>query len=461
MAVGAAGDEHLAFEMGRITAVEGRALGVHVNFAPVADVNNNPRNPVISIRSFGEDPTRVGAMVSAYTRGLQQGGMLATLKHFPGHGDTAVDSHLGLPIIEHPRTRLDATELPPFRAGVAAGAAATMVAHIELPALDPAKGPATFSKPIVTGLLRGDLGFSGLIITDSMTMNAISDMAEPGEAAVRAVEAGADIVLHSPDPRAAFKGLKSAVESGRLNRAAFDASVRRILTAKARMGLHRARTAPLDSVTTRVGGRQHLAAARAISEKSITLLKDEGNRVPLRLPPGASVLYLSVLDYPSGWRIAAPSRALIPALKKRWSATTSVEISDRSTPNEIELVRTMASRYDALVAGVFVRTASASGRMDLAAPVVKLLQDLARGSARRSQPMVTMFFGNPYAAMFVPDLPAALLTYDFSDLAEESAVRALAGEMAIGGRLPIALPGLHPIGHGLSRSGPNGSAPPF
>ena len=454
MAVSAAGDPQLAFEMGRITAVEGRAMGVHVNFAPVADVNNNPRNPVINIRSFGEDPARVGAMVAAYVKGLQQGGMLATLKHFPGHGDTAVDSHLGLPIIEHPRARLDAVELPPFRAGVEAGAAATMVAHIELPALDSAKVPATFSRPIVSGLLRGDSGFGGIIFTDSMTMSAISDIAGPGEAAVKALEAGADVVLHSPDSTAAFTAVKAAVESGRIDRAAFEASVRRVLGAKARLGLHRTRSVTLDSVSTQVGGRAHQEVAQAIGERSLTLLKDEGNRVPLRLAPGASVLYLSVLDYPSGWRIASPSRAIIPALKKRWPSTVSVEISDRSTPNELELVRTMASRYDAVVAGVFVRVASASGRMDLAPPVTKLLQDVARGSVRRSQPMVAVFFGNPYVPTFLPDLPAMLVTYDFSDLAEESAVRALAGEIPIGGKLPIALPGLYPIGHGLTRPGP-------
>jgi beta-glucosidase-like glycosyl hydrolase len=460
MAVGAAGDEQLAFEMGRITAVEGRALGVHVNFAPVADVNNNARNPVINIRSFGEEPARVGGMVAAYVRGLQQGGMLATLKHFPGHGDTGVDSHLGLPIIEQPRARLDAVELPPFRDGIAAGAAGAMVAHIELPALDSAKGPATFSRPVVSGLLRGDLGFGGLVYTDSMTMNAISDIASPGEAAVKAVQAGADVVLHSPDSRAAFAGLKAAAAEGRIDRAALEASVRRILTAKARLGLHRTRSVTLDSVTAQVGGRAHQEVARAISERSITLIKDAAGRVPLGLPGGASVLYLSVLDYPSGWRIAAPSRTMIPALKARWPATVAVEVSDRSTPNELELIRAMSSRYDVIVAGIFVRVASASGRMDLAPAVVDLLQDLARRSVRRSQPMVAVFFGNPYVPAFVPDLPAMLMAYDFSDLAEESAVRALAGEIPIRGRLPVTLPGLFPAGHGLTRGSPPGATPP-
>ncbi len=451
MAIGAAGDEQLAFEAARITAIEGRAMGVHMNFAPVADVNNNPRNPVINTRSFGEDPARVGAMVAAYVRGLQQGGMLATLKHFPGHGDTETDSHLGLPIITHPRERFESVELPPFRAGIAAGAAGVMVAHIELPALDPENGPATFSRAVITDFLRRDLAFPGLIVTDAMKMDAITRMMPPGEAAVKAVLAGADLVLDTPDPVAAFTAIKAAVTAGQIDRARLDASVRRVLEAKTRMGLHRNRTVPLPSVTLAVGGRQHQAVARAISQKSLTLIKDAGDRLPLRLPPGASVLYLSVLDYTSGWRIAAPSRTMIPELKKRWSGTEAVEVTDRSTPNELDLVRAMAVRFDAVVAGVFVRASSGSGRLDLAPGIVRLLQDLGRGAARRGPPMAAVFFGNPYAAGSVPDVPAMLLTYDFSDLAESSAVAALAGEAPIGGKLPIALPGLFPVGHGLTR----------
>ena len=285
MALGATGDERLAFEAGRVTAIEGRAMGVHVNFAPVADVNNNPRNPVINTRSFGEDPARVGAMVAAYVKGLQQGGMLATLKHFPGHGDTETDSHLGLPIITHPRERFESVELPPFRAGMAAGAAAAMVAHIELPALDPEKGPATFSRAVMTDFLRRDLAFPGLIVTDSMKMDAITRMLPPGDAAVKAVLAGADLVLDTPDPVAAFTSIKAAVTAGQIDRARLDASVRRLLEAKARMGLHRNRTVPLPSVTLAVGGRQHQAVAREISQKSLTL--HQGRRRSPAAPPAA------------------------------------------------------------------------------------------------------------------------------------------------------------------------------
>jgi len=452
MAFGAAGDEKLVYEAGRVTAVEARALGVHVNFAPVVDVNNNARNPVINTRSFGEDPSRVGALASAYVRGLRAGGALASLKHFPGHGDTDVDSHLGLPIIRHPRARLDAIELPPFRAGIAAGAAAVMTAHIEMPALDPSKGiPTTLSRPIVTGLLRDEVGFRGLIYTDSMDMQGVKAQFSPAEAASRAIKAGNDVVLHSPDDLAAFQGIKAAVEKGEIAAAQVNASVERVLRAKAMVGLHRQRIVSLDAVATTVGTRAHRAVAREVSQRAITLIKDDRSSVPLRAPRDGTVLYLSVLDYPSGWRIAAPSRSFIPALRERWPNVTAIELSDRTTPSEIDLVRSMAPRFDAIVAAVFVRTASSSGRMDLAPSSVRLLQDLARLTARSQKPFVAVLFGNPYTATFLPELPAILLTYDFYDLAEESAVRALAGEAPIGGKLPIALPGLFDAGHGLVR----------
>jgi beta-N-acetylhexosaminidase len=304
----------------------------------------------------------------------------------------------------------------------------------------------------VTGLLREQLGFHGLIFTDAMNMDAVTKLGGSGENAVRAVLAGVDLVLDSPDAMDAFRGLKGAVGSGRVSRAQLQASVRRILTMKAQLGLHRARVVSLDSAPAVVGSRRHANLARTVSERAITLIKDERGTIPLKLPASASVLYLSVLEDPRNWRIAAPSRAAIPALRERWRDVQSVEISDVTTPNELALIRAMAARFDAIIAGVFVRAASASGRLDLAPPVVGLLQDLARASARRNQPFVTTFFGNPYVPMSVPDLPAMLLTYDFSDLAETTAVRAVAGEIAIGGKLPITLPGMFPLGHGLTRS---------
>jgi beta-glucosidase-like glycosyl hydrolase len=454
MAFGAAADERLTFEAGRIAAVESRAIGVHVNFAPVMDVNNNPRNPVINTRSYGEDPDLVGRLGSAFVRGLQAGGMIATLKHFPGHGDTDVDSHLGLPIVNDPRASLERTELPPFRAGIAAGAGAIMTGHIEMPALDPAPNtPTTLSAPIVSGVLRRELGFDGLVYTDSMGMAGVTKLYTPGEAAVRAIKAGNDIILHSPDDGAAFAGLKAAVASGEIAPARIDASVTRVLRAKARAGLHRVRSVSLDALPDVVGTRAHQAVADAVSRQSITLIKDAHDFVPLSttVAPEARVLYLSLLDSPGNWRIGAPGRAFIPELKRRWAGLTSIELSERSTANEIDLVRAMAPRYDAIVAGVFVRAASGSGRMDLPANMQALLRALARQAETAKQPLVTVIFGNPYTATFVPELPAILLTYDFYDRAERSAARALLGEAPIGGRLPIALPGMADRGAGIVR----------
>jgi beta-N-acetylhexosaminidase len=452
MAFGAAGDEKLAYEAGRITAIESRAIGVQVNFAPVVDVNNNPRNPVINTRSYGEDPALVGRLGSAYVRGLQASGMIATLKHFPGHGDTDVDSHLGLPIIKDPRETLDRMEFPPFRAGIAAGAGAVMTAHIEMPALDPSPNtPTTLSHPIVSGVLRREMGFDGLIYTDSMGMAGVAQLYKPGEAAVRAIKAGNDVILHSPDDAAAFAAIKAAVQSGEIPQAQLDASVERVLRAKALTGLHRVRTVNLDALATIVGGRAHQAVADEVSGKSITLVKDQRNQVPLKLARDAQILYLSVLDSPGGWRIAAPSRTFIPELKRRWRGVTSVEVSERSTANELELVRAMAPRFDAVIASVFVRAASGSGRMDLPPNMQSLLRAIARQTEQSRKPFVTVLFGNPYTATFLTDVPAMLITYDFYDLPERSAVKALAGESPITGKLPISLPGVAERGAGLQR----------
>ena len=450
MAFGAAGDEQLAFEAGRITGIESRAIGVQLNFWPTADVNNNPRNPVINTRSFGEVPEAVGKLAAAYVKGMHAGGMMATLKHFPGHGDTDVDSHLGLPIINTPRERLDKVEFPPFRAGIAAGADAIMTAHIEIPALDNgAFAPSSLSEKITTELLRGEMKFDGLIYTDSMGMDAVSKALSPGDAAVRAVKAGNDIVLHSPDDAAAFAGIKAAVEKGEIPVARIEASVKRILRAKARVGLNTQKLVPLDKVADLVGGRAHAKVAAEISQRAITLIKDAKGQVPLKLARNASVLYLSVLDYPNGWRIATPSRTYIPELRRRYPGTTSIEVSDRTTPAELDLIRASATKYDAIVISVFVRASSGSGRMDLAAPVTKLLSDIAKGAG--SKPVVTTFFGNPYAAMYLADLPAMLVTYDLYDGAEAAAVRALVGEAPITGRLPITMPGMYEAGTGIIR----------
>ena len=457
MALGATRDPGLAERAGRLVAGEGRALGVHVDFYPVVDVNNNPANPIINVRSFGEDPAFVGQMAVAYMKGIQAGGMLSTAKHFPGHGDTATDTHLDLAVIEHPRSRLDAVELVPFKAVIAAGIDAVMSTHIRLPALDPTEGlPATLSRPILTGLLRTELGFSGLVFTDSMSMLAISRRFGNEKAAAMAVAAGADVVLDPPDPEAALRGIREAVDRGDIPREQLDRSVERLLRAKALLGLHRARTVDVEAVPAGLGGRSRHAVAVEIASRAMTLAKDDRAQVPLRLKAGARVLVLSMIDYATGWREGAPGRVFVPELKKRFADVTAIEVSDRATAAEMDLVRALARRSDAVVAATYVRIASSSGRMGLGEAQVTLLERLAADATR---PFVAVAFGSPYVGDLAPRVPALLLAYDWTDAPEAAAVRALCGEAPIGGRLPVTIPGLFPVGHGLDRAAVAPGAP--
>jgi beta-N-acetylhexosaminidase len=303
----------------------------------------------------------------------------------------------------------------------------------------------------VTGLLRRELGFDGVIYTDSMLMDAVNAIADPGEATVRALEAGADVVLDPLDARQAHAAAMAALASGRLTRARLEASVRRVLTHKARLGLHLRRAVDLNEVMAAVGTRAAADTARAVAERALTLIRDERAAVPLPTPRTGRLLYLSVLDYPGNWRIAAPARTLIPELRDRWPSVTAVELSDRTSSEELELVRSMATTHDAVVVGVFVRAASGSGRLDLPPSLIRLLSDLSAGATRRNQPIAAAFFGSPYAALAVPFLPAMLLTYDFGDYTETAVARALAGELPVRGTLPIAIAEQWPVGFGLQR----------
>src|SRR6185436_7142234 len=253
------------------------------------------------------------------------------------------------------------------------------------------------------------------------------------------------------DPIAAFDGLKAAAASGRISATQIDSAVERVLRAKASTGLHLNRAVALDAVPDKVGSRAHQAVAQEAFARSLTLVKDDRGHVPLTVARDTPLLYLSILDYPAGWQIAAPSRTFIPELKKRWPQVTSIEVSDQTPKADLDLVRSMAGRFGAVVASVFVRASSGSGRLDLAPELVRLLRDLARTTERTNTPLITCFFGNPYTASFVPELPAMLLTYDFYDQPERAAVRALAGEAPIGGRLPITLGPQLRAGHGLDR----------
>jgi beta-N-acetylhexosaminidase len=448
MAIAATGDEKLAYEAARVTAREGRAIGVNVNFYPVADVNNNPANPIINIRSFGEDPAAVSRFVAAYVRGIEENGQIATAKHFPGHGDVAVDSHLELPTLDVGRQRLEAIELPPFRAAIDAGAGAVMTAHIWLPQLEKEKGlPATLSGPVLTGLLRNELRFDGVIFTDAMSMRGISAHFEPGDAAVRAIEAGNDIVIGSPDLEAAYNAILGAVRGGRISAARLDESVRRVLRAKASLGLHKgARTSDVARLMQTVGTAPNRAVAQQIANRAITLLRDERNVLPLRPSPDLSVLQINMLDTRNGWREGPVGRILSAELPKRFPKTTTVQVDDLTTAAEYDLVRKLASLSDAIVVNGFVRVSSYKGSIDLGAAQIALLRDLVKSG----KPLVFNSFGSPFVLQAVPELPAYAVTYDIGNTAEYAAVKAMTGEIPYRGRLPIRMPGLYDIGHGLS-----------
>src|SRR6184192_708647 len=274
MAAGATGNPRDAYAIGEAAATEGRAVGIHVNFAPDADVNNNPLNPIINIRSFGEDPRAVSRLVAEYVRGLREHRMLSTLKHFPGHGDTQTDSHIGLPLITAGYSRLDSIELAPFRAGIAAGADVVMSAHIALPAFTGSDEPATLYAAVLTGLLRDSLHFQGLAVTDALMMGAIVAKYGAGEATVRAFLAGSDLLLMPSDPDSAVNAMAAAVRGGRISRERLEQSVRRVLEIKRRLGLLERRTVALDSIMTMVGSKRFQDEANDIAIRALTLVRD-------------------------------------------------------------------------------------------------------------------------------------------------------------------------------------------
>jgi beta-N-acetylhexosaminidase len=451
MAIGATGDEKLAYAAGKVAATEGRAIGVNVNFYPVADVQNNPENPIINIRSFGEDPARVAQFVRAYIRGAEDNGQIATAKHFPGHGDVATDSHLQMPTLDVTAQRLESVELPPFRAAVAENVGAVMSAHIWLPQLEPEKGlPATLSKNVMTDLLRGTLGFRGIVFTDSMGMRGVRDGFAEGDAAVRAVEAGADILVTPPDLPAAFDAIKAAVTSGRIPPSRIDESVRRILRAKARLNLHepRNRFVDVNRIMTSVGTRANRDLAQSISDQAVTLVRDEHNVLPLRPSADLRVVQINILDTRGGWREGAPGRTVIAELAKRFPRAVTVQVDDQITPAELELVRKLASVADALVVNGFVRVAAYKGSINLTPASMALMRELAA----MKKPVVFAVFGSPYVLTHIPDLPSYVVAYDTYPGAESAAIRAITGEIPFKGKLPISLPGLYAIGHSLPLS---------
>jgi beta-N-acetylhexosaminidase len=470
MAVAATGNPEYARRQGEITAREARALGVHQIFAPVVDVNNNAANPVINVRSYGEDPADVARFAAAFTQGAQAAGAIATAKHFPGHGDTAVDSHRGLPEINVARDRLNTVEFVPFQATVNAGIGAVMVGHIALPQIDStaikplpravkskpidtdeageiveekATMPATMS-PVMGRILRNDLKFSGMIVTDALSMSGLTIYFTQEEAAVRALEAGADMLLKPADVDAAFRGVLNAVKSGRLSEERIDESARRLLAAKYDLGLVDQRITPIDTIDRVVGSKDVSLLATEIAEHAVTLVRDEDKLVPLKnLKPDAKVFNLAVTNGDDRMWIAAP---FVSRLKQAGLKVETMVLDDRSSEQEVQKAIDRAKAADLVLASLYGRVrsgqASSVGIPDAGA---RALSALIAAKA----PVVGISFGNPYLLQSFPGLRTYVVAYGDMPSLQQAVARALMGEIDITGKLPISLPGLYPRGTGI------------
>ncbi len=441
MGVAATGRELDAYEMGRITAIEGRAVGIHLVFAPVADVNNNAANPIINTRSFGGDPDAVAELVSAEIRGLQEHGMLATAKHFPGHGDTGTDTHISLPVIDAPWSRLDSVELVPFRAAIKSRVAAIMSAHIALPGIDSGQvRPATLTPALLTGVLRDSLGFDGLVVTDALDMGAIVKTYGSGESAVLALLAGADILLQPADPRAAIDAVVAAVEQGRVSQARLDQSVRRVLEMKRRVGLFRQRTVPLDGVMDAVGTAEHQLIARDVTARSLVLVRDSGG-VVARLRAGAQPISLLIYaDDPA----SALGTTLLNDLRAGGYTVTPFRLWPSSGPASYDSARAALATSPVAVVAASIRVSAWSGTISLPPLVAELVNSTAL-----KQPTVLVSFGSPYLLNQAPAVQGYLLAWAARPINEQAVAAALTGQADISGRLPIALDASIPIGSGL------------
>ena len=439
MALGATGDTALARRQARATAVEARAYGVHLAFAPVADVNVNAANPIINTRAFGEHPHKVAAFVAAYVHGLQEGGMLAVAKHFPGHGDTRTDSHVELPVVNANRARLDSVELVPFRAAIAADAGAVMTAHIALPRITGTRVPATLSRRIVTGLLREELGFDGLIVTDALNMAGVATHAEAPELVLRAVEAGADVLLQPVGTEVAVDAIVEAMARGRISRSRVDASVRRILLAKTKLGLHE-RAAPFD--TSADARARHAALAREIAGRAVTLVRDRGSQLPIRR--GATALVIAYSDH---GMTGGTASALVSELNAAGVRTSLVRLGTRSSAAQHRAALSRARRHEGpVILASFTQVAPWRGRIGLPA---RARATFAAVAAARSP--IHLSFGDPYVIGTLPQVPTYLAAWSDAAVMQRAAARAIVGDAAVTGRLPVRLSAEYPAGHGLQR----------
>ncbi len=420
MAMAATGDPSLAEAAGRVVAREARALGINHILAPVVDVNINPDNPVINTRSFGEDPAEVSRYATAFIRGVQSERVLATAKHFPGHGDTHIDSHRTLPTLHASRERLDRIELAPFRAAIEAKVASVMIGHLSVPALDPSGLPATVSKPIIDGVLRRELGFDGLVVSDAFDMGGLTEHFDAGEAAVRAIEAGEDQILMSPDPDAAIAAVKAAVKNGRIAAARIDESVRRIFAAKTFAG---APHADPETIFRSVDSKEHRDVANAIARRAVTLV-----RGALSLDDRTRVLAVIVSDFAESNPLSEFDRQL----RARCSVVAAPLLDPRSRDDELPAIVESAHDAGAAIVAFAVRARSGAGQIAVPAAARKLVEMLAA-----KLPLIGVSFGSPYLIREVPALETYVCAYGIQPVMQVAVVKALFGEEAFLGRLPV------------------------
>ena len=456
MAFGATGNLAYAEEFGRITAQESRALGVHWNLFPVADVNSNPANPIIGTRAFGENPQQVGDLVAAYIRGARANGMLTTAKHFPGHGNTATDSHVSAPSVNEDAERLSAVDLPPFRKAIAAGVDAVMTAHVRVPALD--SDPthvATTSHRIVTDLLKGQLGFSGMVVTDALDMAGLNARyaANPGRAAVDAFKAGNDVLTMPANLDASYRAMLDAVRAGEISEDRIDASVLKILKAKSSLSLQTNRLVDLSAISRLVGNPQNIAEGQRISDHSITLVRDNGTLLPLtpkqpaenllflyqRLKPAASTVLVILCDH----TYAEDGRVLEHQVRNRISDADVIYVDPRIAFATSNLVLKAVEQARKVVIAVYVVPSAARTRTvarhqknsaSLPDSTGMLLEKILARAAKKT---VVLAMGNPYLTTEFPAIQTYICTFSNATVSEISVARALFGEIPISGRSPV------------------------
>jgi beta-N-acetylhexosaminidase len=445
MAYAAAGDLEASRFEGLETAREARAMGIQWIFAPVADVNNNPDNPIINIRSYGEMPSDVAAHVAAYIDGAHSNPavkVLVTAKHFPGHGDTITDSHIGLGVVSGDRARLDAVELVPFKAAIAHGVDAIMTAHLTLPAVEPEEIPATVSKAVLTDLLRKEMGFQGLIVTDAMDMKGLTSKFPPAEAAVKAIEAGADILLMPSKPEEAIKAIVEAVVSKRLTVKRLDQSVAKLLEAKVRVGLNKKRVVDLEAINAVIDSPESEAEAQTEADRAVTLVKNDKDIFPLSNASEACLFVLSESRRSrQGLRLLEQVSARAPELK-----TT---LLDPDLPVEVysQAAQQAQSGCKTVIVAAFVTVTEYRGDLAMAGGYLAFMQALLEGGGKAPVGLISL--GNPYLLRTFPQVAAYATTYSPSVTSELSAVKALFGEMKLTGRLPVTIPGAAKLGDGI------------